>query len=146
MLNFKMPACFENVVEADEVTLNVGIRVRDGIANASLGREVHDHREMILLEQIVNFHFVREVRFDESPFFASRGCECFDFFEAFVLDVHVVVVGDGIKPDEFCAVVIAQQLLAEIATDKACGPRDENGFPVEINVLVQHDFSLASKP
>ena len=89
-------AGFEDVVEADEVALDVGIRVRDGIADAGLGGEVHDDVEVVFFEEVVDGYLVGEVRFDECPFFAGRGSECFDFLEAFVLDVHVVVVGDGI--------------------------------------------------
>ena len=93
---FASAAGFEDVVEADEIALDVGIRVRDGIADAGLGGEVHDDVEVVLFEEVVDGYLVGEVRFDECPFFAGRGSQGFDFFEAFVLDVHVVVVGDGI--------------------------------------------------
>ena len=89
-------AGFEDVVESDEIALDIGVRVRDGIADSGLGGEVHDDGEVVLLEQAVDGRLVGEVRFDECPFFAGRGSESFDFLEAFVLDVHVVVVGDGI--------------------------------------------------
>ncbi len=89
-------AGFEDIVEADEIALDIGVRVRDGIADAGLGGEVHDDVEVVLFEEAVDGCLVGEVCLDECPFFAGRGSECFDFLEAFVLDVHVVVVGDGI--------------------------------------------------
>ena len=67
VLDFKVSACFQDVVESDEVALDVGIRVRDGIADAGLGGEVHDDGEVVLLEQAVDGGLVGEVRFDECP-------------------------------------------------------------------------------
>lgn len=64
-------ASFQDVVESDEVALDVGIRVRDGIANACLGGEVHDDGKVVFLEQAVDGGLVGEVRFDECPLLAG---------------------------------------------------------------------------
>ena len=64
-------AGFEDIVEADEVALDVGVRVRDGIADAGLGGEVHDDGEVVLFEQAVDGGLVGEVRFDECPLLAG---------------------------------------------------------------------------
>jgi len=117
-------ACFQNVVESDEVALDIGVGVGDGIADACLGGEVHDDGEVVFLKEAVDCSLVGEVCLDECPLFAGRCREGFDFLEAFVLDVHVVVIGNGVEADEFGAGVIVQQLFAEVATDKACGTRD----------------------
>lgn len=101
-------AGFEDIVEADEVALDVGVRVRDGIADAGLGGEVHDDGEMVLFEQAVDGGLVGEVRLDECPFLAGRGGEGFDFLESLVLDVHVIVVGDGVEADKLGTVVVSQ--------------------------------------
>jgi len=62
-----LAACFQDVVETDEVALDVGIRVCDGIADACLGGEVHDDGKVVLLEQAVDCCLVGEVRFYECP-------------------------------------------------------------------------------
>ena len=121
MFDFEVSAGFKNVVETDEVALDIGVRVRDGVTDARLCSEIHDNSEMIFFKEAVNCSFIRKVRFHESPFFAGRNRERFDFLEAFVLDVHVIVVGDGIKTDKFGAVIVVEQLFAKIASDKACG-------------------------
>lgn len=71
MLDFKVSAGFQDVVESDEVALDVGVGVRDGIADASLGGEVHDNGEVVLLEQAVDGGLVGEVCFDKRPFLAG---------------------------------------------------------------------------
>ena len=50
VFDFVVAAGFQNVVESDEVALDVGVRVRDGIADAGLCGEVHDDGEVVLLE------------------------------------------------------------------------------------------------
>ena len=144
VLDLIVSACFQDVVESDEVALDVGIRVRDGIADAGLGGEVHDDGEVVFLEQAVDGGLVGEVRFDECPLFAGRCREGFDFLEALVLDVHVVVVGDAVEPDEFRAVVFGEQLLAEIAADESGCSGDEDCLSVEVDVLIQHRVPLAA--
>ena len=50
VLNRVMPAGFEDVVEAEDVALDVGVGVVDGVADAGLGGEVDDNIELVLLE------------------------------------------------------------------------------------------------
>ncbi len=71
VLNLIVAACFQDVVESDEVALDVGIRVRDGIADSGLGGEVYDDGKVVLLEQAVDGGLVGEVRFDECPLLAG---------------------------------------------------------------------------
>ena len=49
-----MSASFQDVVEANEVALNVGIRIGNGVAHARLGCEVYDHLKVILGKEPVN--------------------------------------------------------------------------------------------
>ena len=55
-----------------------------------------------------------------------------------MLDVHVIVVGDGIEPDEFGTVVVVKQLLAEVAADKSCRTRNKDRFTIEYYIFFQH--------
>ncbi len=71
VLDLKVAAGFQDVVESDEVALDVGIRVCDGIADACLGGEVHDDGEVVLLEQVVDCSLVGEVRLDKCPLLAG---------------------------------------------------------------------------
>ena len=69
VLDFKMSAGFQDVVEADKVALDVGIRIRNGIADACLGGEIHDDSKSVLFEQAVDCRLVCKTCFDECPFF-----------------------------------------------------------------------------
>ena len=141
MLDFKVAASFENVVESDEVALDVSIRIRDGVADASLSREIHDDSEVVLFKEGVDGGLVREIFFEESPLLASRSRESLDFLETLVLDVHVIVIGDGIKTDKFGTVIVGEQLFAKVATDKARGSSDKNRLSVEIYISMLNPSS-----
>ena len=58
-------AGFEDVVEADEVTLDVGIRVGDAVADAGLRSEVHHNLRMVFGEDAVDEGAVGDVAADE---------------------------------------------------------------------------------
>ncbi len=59
-------AGLEHVEEADEVALEVGARVLDGVADARLGGEVHHDVEAALGEQALDEGGVAQVAANES--------------------------------------------------------------------------------
>ena len=67
MLHRVIPTGFEDVVEADEVRLDVGIGVGDAVADTGLGCEVHHDIEVIVFEEFIDSLFRGDVAFDEVP-------------------------------------------------------------------------------
>ena len=67
MLHGVVATRFEDIVEADEVGLDVGVGVGDRIANTSLGSEVYDDVEGVILEQFVDQGFVSNIALYECP-------------------------------------------------------------------------------
>ena len=65
MLNGVVAAGLEDVVEANEVALDVGIGVGYAIADARLGSEVYHDVELVLIEEFVNQRFVGNVALDK---------------------------------------------------------------------------------
>ena len=137
-------AGFQDIVKADEVALDIGIGVRDGIADAGLGGEVHDDGKMVLFEDAVDGRLVGEVCLDECPLLAGRCRECFDFLEAFVLDVHVIVIGNGVEANEFGTGIVGEQLFTEVTTDKACGSCHKDRLSIQNNIFIKHYIFLFS--
>ena len=56
---------FEDVVEAHDVALDVGVGVLDAVAHACLGCKVDHDVEVVLLEEAVDERLVGEVSLDE---------------------------------------------------------------------------------
>ena len=94
MLYFVMTAGFEDVVKADDVALDVGVRICDGVTHSCLSGEIDDNGEIEFLKKVIDHGFISDVCLDESPVLAKG----FDFLQALVFDVHIVVVRDGVHP------------------------------------------------
>ena len=89
VLDRVVAAGLEHVEEADEVALQVGARVLDGVADARLGGEVHHDVEAVLGEQALDEGGVAQVAAHEGE--ASLGIGLGQHVQARVLDAGVVV-------------------------------------------------------
>lgn len=119
-------AGFEDVVEANEVGLDVGVGVVDAVANAGLSGEVDDDVRLVLGEQLVDGGFVGEVAFDESEVF-----EVFEFVKAGGFEIGVVVRVEAVETDDFSVGIFCAEALGEVAADETGRAGDEDGFVVE---------------
>ena len=90
-----MAAGFEDVVEADEVRFDIGVRVGDGIAHAGLRGEVDHDLRAVLLKDAADERLVRQIALDEGE--VREICQ---FTQAVFLQVDVVVVVYGVKADD----------------------------------------------
>ena len=66
----------------------------------------------------------------------------FNFFQPLILDVDIVVVGYRIDTDNLDVIDIVEETLDEVATDKTSSARHEDGFALEIYVILHHVFCL----
>src|SRR3546814_9255455 len=65
MLDGGVPAALEHVDEADEIAVDIGVRIGERIAHAGLRREVHDPIDALRLEQCRDTVPVLDVQLDE---------------------------------------------------------------------------------
>ena len=61
----RVPAGLQDVVEADHVALDIGIRILDAIADTGLSSQVNDDVELVFLEEVIDEGLVGEVALDE---------------------------------------------------------------------------------
>jgi hypothetical protein len=130
MLNLVIATSLEDVVETYEIRLNVSPWISDRIAHASLSGEVNHHGRFVVGEQFVYQRFIGDITFDEDPlFFRPRTVgNGGNFFEAFALDVYVVVIVHAVDADYRDVFDIGKDALNEVGTNEACGSGDENRF------------------
>ena len=125
----RVAAGLQNVIEANDVGLDVGIRVGDGITNASLGRQIHHHLGLITGKHVVDEGAVRNVAQNElKAGFGMQGDFLLDLLQTPVLDGHVVVVGTVIHGHDGDGGDFPQQLQDQVGTDEADTAGDEDGF------------------
>ncbi len=124
MLYLVVAAGFEEVVETDEVTLDVGIGVGDAVAHAGLCGEVDDDGNVVVGEDALDEGLVGYAALDEGPAF----CHTFYLTQALVFEADIVVVGDGVDADDPDVLHVGEQAFHEVAADEAGGTGDQNGF------------------
>ena len=131
-------AGLEDVVEADEVALDVGVGVGDAVAHAGLGRQVHHHLGGMGGEEGFDGLFVGDVPLYEG----EAGTIGFEFAQAFVLQAHIVVVGDAVDADDFYVGELIQKAFHQIGSDEACRTGDQHGLVVQVYIIGYHYQSL----
>lgn len=123
VLHRVVAAGLEHVKEADEVALQVGARVLDGVADSRLGGEVHHNVEAVLSEKTLDEGGVAQVAAHEGE--AAVGVGLGQHAQACVLDTGVVVAVEVIEADD-CVIGLLEQLLDEERADEAGRSGDEN--------------------
>lgn len=116
-------AGLKDVEEADQVALEVGARVLDGVADARLRGEVHNDIEAVLSEQALDEGGVAQVAAYEGK--AAVCVSLGKHAQARVLDAGVVVAVEVVETDNHI-VGLLEQLLDEEGTDEAGRSGDEN--------------------
>ena len=109
-----MAAAFDDVQEADDVGLDVGVGVVRGVAHAGLGGEVDDALRSVGGEGVFDGVAVGEVGDD-----LGEAGAAFEAGEAGALEVDVVVVVEVVEADDFVAAV--EQALGDVRADEAGG-------------------------
>lgn len=122
VLDRVVAAGLEHVEESDEVALEVGARVLDGVADARLGGEVHHDVEAVLGEQALDEGGVAQVAAHEGEAAVRVGLG--QHAQAGVLDTGVVVAVEVVETDDN-VIGLLDQLLDEERADKAGCSGDE---------------------
>ena len=137
MLHRIMATGFEDVVEADEVRFDIGVRVGDGVAHAGLCGEIDHDLRLVLLEGFVNERLVRQTALDEGE--VQIGSQ---FAQAVFLQSDVVVIIYAVQADDLCIRNIPQQALGQVRADKAGCAGDEDRLLVHFHILLEHTLLL----
>lgn len=115
-------AGLEHIEESDEVALEVGARVLDGVADARLGGEVHHDIEAVLGEQALDEGCIAQVAAHEGE--AAVGVGLGQHAQARVLDAGVVIAVKVVETDDG-VIGLLEQLLDEERADEAGRSGDE---------------------
>ena len=135
MLHLMMAARLQNIVEAYEIALDIGIRVRDGITDTCLRGKIDHHGNPVVTKNLLHCILVRNRRMDKCPVSA----EGLDFAQALVLYVDVVIIGDAVNADDADIVNVSEKALDEVAADEAGGTGHEDCLAFESYIIVYHN-------
>ena len=119
-----MTARLQDIVEAYEIALDIGIRVSDGITDTGLRSKIDHHGNPVVIENLLYRILVSNRRVDECPVPA----EGLDLAQALVLYVNVVIIGNAVNADDTDIVNVTEQALDEVAADEAGGTGHEDSL------------------
>ena len=112
MLYWVVSTGFEDVVEAEDVALDIGIGVFDAVAHSGLGCEVDDDVELVLLEQAVHQFTVSDAALYKRPRIARiTRMQLFEFPEAVFLQGDIVIVVHVVNANNSGSVQVFEQTL-----------------------------------
>ena len=119
MLYSVVAATFKNVGEANDIALDVGKRVLDGVAHTGLRSEIHHSLRSMRSERIFDSFFVGQINTQVNVILMIGMSSQSRFFDGRVVVVVVIVdANDGIAA--------FQQSHGEIGADKAGRAGDED--------------------
>ena len=124
-------AGLKDVVKADEVGLDIYVRMVDRIAHARLRGEVHHDVRLVLGKERVQNRLFRHVAAHEAEAAARPGplrSQRLKPREAILLEGDLIVVVHAVDADHVDGIVLAQKGLRQKAADKARRAGDQNGF------------------
>ena len=110
-----MATRFQDIVEAYEITLDIGIRIRDGITDTSLCGKVYNDGNLVLIEDLLHGILVRNRRVDERPV-ADEGL---DFAQALILYIDIIIIRYAVYSYDADISDILEKSFNQIAAYKA---------------------------
>ena len=122
-------AGFQNVVEADHVGLDVGVRIGNGVTNAGLCPQIYHNSRFVICKNPVNDRFVREISFIKAiSGVCVFGSTFFNFSKPPFLDGNIIIIIHVIQSHNVDGRLGSEKLQYQIAADEACRTGDENSF------------------
>lgn len=113
MLHGIVAAGFQNVIEANHVALDVGIRVGDGIANTSLSAQIDHNIRVMLLKNAIDHCLVRKIALDKGVVL-----ELLKLCETSFLDTNVIIIVHVVQTDDLGIRLGSQDTLGKVGTNE----------------------------
>ena len=113
------PAGFENIGEPDEIRLNVGLGIGQGISHASLGGKVDDPVEPMLGKHAFYGIAISQITACESPRSLPFSGLIAERAKARLFQRWIVIVIDRIEPHHIVAA--GEQMTRGVKANKTCG-------------------------
>ena len=119
-----MTASLQNIVKTYQITLDISIRIRDGISHTSLGSQIHYHLWLMLLKEFIHHRLV-----SNTAIYHGKTLKLLKSAKSLLLDMHIIVVVHIIDTHYLDVLHFLQQSNSQVAADKASSTRHEDCLP-----------------
>src|SRR5665213_243458 len=113
-------ATFQNVAEADEIGINVSLRVDQRMTHAGLSGEMHDVRKTVFGKERSHAGAIGEIELDE-----AEARKLGQFRKPRVFQLRIVIGIQVVDADDRPGAL--QQTARDVKADETGGPGDKNG-------------------
>ena len=122
---------FQNVIKADEITFDVGIRIGNAVSDACLCCQVYNDSRFIFVKQAdddfpICYRVVNEHK-SISKFFQA--------FQSIMFQGDIVIVGNAVYTDDLQFCIVRQKPFDKIRSDKAGNSSYQNCFAVQYYIV-----------
>ena len=131
MFDRPVATSLEDVIEAYQIALDIGIGIGDRVSDTRLCGEVHHHGRLILFEEAVYRRFVGYISLDEAVVRALRH-QAVELIQAPLLQCHIVVTVHIIDIDNRSPLHVFEQALDEVRADEA----SSTGYQYRLSIQV----------
>src|SRR5450756_257612 len=114
-----VPASLQDIEEAFEIGVDIGMGVIDRMAHAGLGRKMHHRRETVLGKQTSNRRTVGEIELHE-----TKARMLAQDVEPRLLQGRIVIAVEVVQADDIPA--FGQELAGDVEADETRRSRDQN--------------------
>ena len=104
---------FENVIETNKVTLNIGIRIGNTVTNTSLCRKINHHIKVIISKKPINKSLVRKVTLDKGVVL-----ELLKLRQTGLLDADVIIIVHVVQTNDLGIRLSGQDTFGKVGADK----------------------------
>jgi len=133
------PAGFENIGEADEIRLNVGLGMGQRVSHAGLSSKMDNPVEPILRKHAFYGIAISEISTRESPRSLPFSGLIAEKAKARLFQRRIVIVINGIEPHN--VVAAGKQMANGVKANKTCGA----GYK-DLHVTAAHRCRFSGKP
>ena len=125
----RMAAGFQNIIETDQVRLDIGIGIGDGITYTRLCSQIHHNSWLVCTENILNQIRVRDVSFDKIPGRIRMLFRfLFNLLQSPFLHFNRIIIGHDVDTHNMYRLHSAEQFQNQIISNKTSCSSDQYGF------------------
>ena len=124
-----MAACFQNIIETNQIRLNISIWIGDRIPHTCLCRQVYHNSRLIGLENLPDQIRISDVSFDKSPGRIRMLFRfLFNLLQSPFLHFNRIIIGHDIDTHNMNRLHRSEQFQNQIITDKPSSTGDQYCF------------------
>ena len=134
-----VPAGLQNIVEADQVALDIDIRMIDRVTNACLSSQVHHNSGLVFGKYLIHQCLVCDRAADEDMLHRRSLRRILDQVQTVFLQCRIIVVAHIVKTDHSTRVHFIQKAEHQICTDESGGTSNQDRLTIQLDMQLAHD-------